>query len=135
MAESQQQEEQQQPPPPAVSVTPLTPEQERMWAMLCHLLALAGFIIPLGHILGPLIIWLIQREKSAFVDQNGKESLNFQISVTIYGFVAFILCFIVIGFLLLPALGLFAIIMVILAAVKTNKGETWRYPLCIRFLK
>ena len=131
MDETQPQEQPQQQPAPAPM---LTPEQERTWAMLCHLLALSGYVVPLGNVLGPLIVWLIQKEKSPLVDQNGKESLNFQISITIYSFVAGMLIFAVIGVVLLPAVLIFALIMVIMAAVKTNRGETWRYPLCIRFL-
>ena len=110
-------------------------KQERTWAMLCHLGALAGFIVPLGHIIAPLVIWLIKKETSPLVDDQGKESLNFQISMTIYGFVAGVLMLILIGFLLVPALLIFDIIMVILAALKANSGERYRYPITIRFIK
>ncbi len=110
-------------------------KQEKTWAMLCHLGTFAGLIIPFGHIIAPLVIWLIKKEESPFVEDQGKESLNFQISLTIYFFVASILTFILIGFVLLPALAIFAIIMVIIASVKANDGEKFRYPLCIRFIK
>ena len=72
---------------------------------MCHLSALAGFVIPgAGHILGPLIVWLVKRGESAEIDAHGKEALNFQISMLIYNVVAGILCLIVIGFVLLAVL-------------------------------
>ena len=109
--------------------------QERMWAMLCHLGTFSGFIIPFGHIIAPLVIWLIQKEEFPFVDDQGKESLNFQISMTIYYLVAGVLTLIFIGFLLLAGLVIFDIIIVIIASVKANDGEKFRYPLRIRFIK
>jgi len=107
----------------------------RTWAMLCHLGALAGYIIPFGHIIAPLVIWLIKKDESPLVDDQGKESLNFQISLTIYAVVAGLLTLVVIGFILLIALGIFDLIVVIIAAIKANEGEKYRYPLCIRFIK
>ncbi len=110
-------------------------KQERTWAMLCHLGALAGYIIPFGNIIAPMIIWLVKKEESELVDDQGKESLNFQISIAIYCIGAFFLVFILIGFLLLPAVAIFNIVMIIIAAMKANSGERYRYPLCIRFIK
>jgi len=108
----------------------------RTWAMLCHLGGLGVYVIPtIGHILAPLIVWLIKKDESPFVDDQGKESLNFQISITIYALVALLLMRIIIGFILLPAVGIFDLVMVIIAAVKANSGEKFRYPLCIRFIK
>ena len=111
-------------------------KQEKMWGMLCHLGALAGFLVPFGNIIAPLIIWLTKKEESAFVDDQGKESLNFQISMTIYFAVAFVLSFVVIGLVIMPALGIFQLVMVIMAGVKANNGEKFRYPLvAFRFIK
>ncbi len=107
----------------------------RTWAMFCHLGALAGYIIPFGNIIAPLVIWLIKKDESPLVDDQGKESLNFQISITIYALVALVLTLIIIGFFLLFAVGIFALVMVIVATVKVNSGEKYRYPLCIRFIK
>ena len=107
----------------------------RTWAMFCHIGAFAGYIIPFGHIIAPLIIWLIKKAESSLVDDQGKESLNFQISVTIYAFVALLLTLILIGYILFVALVIFDLVMVIIAAVKVNSGEKYRYPLCIRFIK
>ncbi|MBP6977692.1 MAG: DUF4870 domain-containing protein [Bacteroidales bacterium] len=108
--------------------------EERNWGMFCHLSALAGFIIPFGNIIGPLIIWLVKRDQYPFVNDQGKESLNFQISILIYIAVSAVLALLLIGFLLMAAVGLFCLIMVILASVKANEGVAYRYPLCIRFI-
>lgn len=110
-------------------------KQVNNWAMLCHLLALAGLVIPFGNVVGPLIIWLLKREESPVIDSNGKESLNFQISISIYMIVAGFLTMILIGFVILPIVGVFGIIVVIIATLKASKGEDYRYPLCIRFIK
>ncbi len=110
----------------------------RKWAMFCHLAGLAG-LIPLtpafGSIIAPLIIWQIKKDEFEFVDEQGKEALNFQISVLIYAIVAGLLCFVCIGFILLPAVYIFDLIFLLIAAVKANNGEHYRYPLSIRFVK
>ena len=108
--------------------------QEKTMGMLCHLLALAGYIIPFGNIIGPLIIWLIKKDESAYVSKNGKLSLNFQISVTIYALVAGLLTVILIGIPILIAVMVFNVVMIILASVKVNKGEEFKYPLSITFI-
>ena len=108
----------------------------KTWGMLCHLIALAGFIMPvIGNIVGPLVIWLIKKDEFPFVDDQGKESLNFQISITIYGIIASILMVVLIGFLLIFAVLIFDLVMIIMATVKANSGEKYRYPLTIRLLK
>jgi hypothetical protein len=108
--------------------------EERNWGMFCHLSALAGFIIPFGNIIGPLIIWLVKRDQFPFVNDQGKESLNFQISILIYIAVSAVLALLLIGFLLMAAVGVFCLIMVIMASIKANEGVAYRYPLCIRFI-
>lgn len=110
-------------------------KEERMWAMIAHLSAFIGFVIPLGNVLGPLIIWLVKREGSAFIDSHGKEALNFGISVTIYSAIATLLIILSIGVLLLGALLLFWVIYVFIAAVKANEGKAYRYPFTFRFIK
>jgi len=110
--------------------------EERTWAMLCHLSAFAGYIIPvLGNIIGPLVMWLLKREEYPLVDDQGKESLNFQITITIAFFLAGVLCLVIIGFFLLPLIMLFDIVMIIVATIKANEGQYFRYPLCMRFIK
>ena len=96
--------------------------------MICHLLGLVGFI-------GPLIIWLIKKDQSPVVDREGKKALNFQLTVLIAWVAGFVLCFVIIGFVLLPLVWLFWLIFTILAAVKTSAGEDYKYPFAITFLK
>ncbi len=111
-------------------------QEERTWGMLCHLSALAMFLLPsLGNIIGPLIIWLIKKDQYPFVDSQGKEALNFNISITIYLFVAGILSIILIGIPLLFAIGIFWIVEVIMATVRSNEGQPFKYPLTIQFIK
>ncbi|MCC6699267.1 MAG: DUF4870 domain-containing protein [Candidatus Hydrogenedentes bacterium] len=112
-----------------------TDKEELTWAMFCHLAALAMFVgIPFGNIIGPLVVWLVKKDQYAFVNDQGKEALNFQISVTIYGIIAAVLCLVLIGFLLLPILLLFQLIYTIIGGIKANQGEYFRYPFTIRFL-
>ena len=105
---------------------------EKLWAMLCHLSALAGYVIPFGNIIGPLIIWMMKKEEYALVDDQGKESLNFQISITIYVFISIVLIFLLVGIPLLILIALFALVMMIIAGIKAYDGEKYRYPLTIR---
>jgi hypothetical protein len=105
-----------------------------MWAMLAHLSALSGFIIPFGSILGPLIIWLIKRDEMSFVNDQAKEALNFNISMTIYMLVSLVLVFVVIGIPLMIVLGIAWLVLAILAAVKANEGVAYRYPLTLRLV-
>jgi uncharacterized protein len=113
----------------------MSEKDARTWAMLCHVGAFAGYIIPFGHIIAPLVIWLIKKDESPFVDDQGKESLNFQISMSIYAIIAVLLTLVVIGAVLLIALVIFDVVMVIIAAVRANSGERYRYPLCMRLIK
>lgn len=110
-------------------------KQARLWATVCHLAALVGYIIPMGHVLGPLVVWLLKRNDSPFVDDQGKEALNFQLSLTIYGMIAALLVFVLIGLPLLLALMVIQVVFVIVAAVKANEGQAYRYPMTIRFFK
>src|SRR6266513_5933056 len=108
----------------------------RTWCVACHLSALAGFVVPaLGHILGPLIVWLIKRGDSSEIDAYGKEALNFQISMLIYNLVAGVLCLVLIGFAILAILHILNVVFVIIAALKTSEGQMYRYPLTIRLIK
>ena len=123
-------------PPAQQRILQSEDKDSRMWSMFCHLTALSAFIgIPFGNIIGPLIIWLIKKDDFPMVDDQGRESLNFQISMTIYTIVSFLLCFVIIGFLLLPVVLLVDLILVIIASVKANKGDVYRYPFTIRFIK
>ncbi|MHC4559402.1 MAG: DUF4870 domain-containing protein [Planctomycetota bacterium] len=111
-------------------------KEARMWGMFCHLAAFAGIIVPaIGCVVGPLVVWQIKKEEFPFVDHQGKEAVNFQISILIYGIVSGLLCFACVGFVLLPAVYIFNLIFLLIAAVKANDGERYRYPLTFRFIK
>ena len=103
--------------------------------MLCHASALLGlFFHFLGHILGPLIVWLMKRGDSREIDAYGKESLNFQLSMLIYDAIAAILCIFLIGIPILIALWVLNTVLVIIASVKAGEGQFYRYPFTIRFI-
>jgi uncharacterized Tic20 family protein len=109
---------------------------ERTWAMLAHLTPLVGYtLIPLGNIIAPLIIWLAKKDQSWFIDDQAKESLNFQLSMLIYALISVVLMLVLIGIVLIIILYVFGIVMVIVAAVKANAGVQYRYPITIRFIK
>ncbi|HEY0119184.1 MAG TPA: DUF4870 domain-containing protein [Cellulomonas sp.] len=108
---------------------PLSPSDERMWATLAH----AGPI--LVGFLAPLIIWLVFRERSRFVDDQGKEALNFQIFLVIAYVVGVITIPIIIGFLILFAAWVVAIVFGIQGAIVASRGEPYRYPFNWRVIK
>jgi uncharacterized protein len=108
----------------------------RTWNVLCHATALAGFFVPwAGHILGPLIVWLAKRNDSPEIDEHGKESLNFQISMLIYNVIAGVLCLILIGFVILAILHILNLVLVIVASIQASEGKFYRYPITIRLIK
>jgi uncharacterized Tic20 family protein len=137
--------EQPLPPPPSPAAPPpaarppsdngLPSSEQRQWAMFAHLSALIGLIVPFGNVLGPLVIWLVQKDKMAFVDDQGKEALNFQITVFGAALISAFLMLILIGFLLIFVVGLGALVLTIIAAIKANEGVAYRYPLTIRLIK
>lgn len=110
-------------------------KDERMWGMMCHLLAFSGYMIPFGSVFGPLIIWMIKKDEMPFVDDQGKESLNFQLTMLIAAIVSVILMFVLIGFLMFGALIIFQVVVIIVASIKANEGVKYRYPYTIRFIK
>ena len=111
------------------------PQAEKTWAMFAHLSSLLGWIgIPLANIIAPLVMWQIKKDEMPFGSSQAKECLNFQISMTIYALIAAVLMFVLIGFLLLPALYVLDIVFTIIAAVKANEGIAYKYPMTIRFI-
>ncbi|WP_163581882.1 DUF4870 domain-containing protein [Gracilibacillus saliphilus] len=107
----------------------MTNSDERLFGMLIYLLSFFTAII------GPLIIWMIKRDESAFIDFHGKEYFNFFISFTIYSIVSGILVVVLIGFVLLPIVGILFFIFTLIALFKAFNGEEYRIPLVIRFIK
>lgn len=127
------------PPPPAPAYNPpmsatMTPQDERTWAMLSHLAPFAGALVGFPF-LGPLVVYLVYRERGPFVRDQSGESLNFQLTLLIGYLVSIPLIFVGIGVLLLIALGIGSIVLQILAALAANRGEFYRYPLTIRFVR
>lgn len=110
---------------------------ECQWAVACHLAALCGIVVPVpaASILGPLVLWVLKRGDGAFIDDQGKESLNFQITLLIYFMICMVLSMVLIGLFLLLPLAIFGFVCVVVAAVKAGDGIAYRYPLCIRFIK
>ena len=105
----------------------------QQWGMIAHLSALIGFVIPFGNVIGPLVVWQMKKDMPFVVDQ-GKEALNFQITVAIAVFVCLLLSFIVIGLLLLPLVGIGALVLTVIAGIKANNGEAYRYPFALRLI-
>jgi len=110
-------------------------ETERNWAMFCHLSAFAGFFFPFGAIIGPLICWLSRRDESSWVNVNGRNSMNFQLSILLYIVLAIPLCFIIIGIPIIIGLMTLKVVCIIIASIKASKGENFRYPLVIPFIQ
>lgn len=112
----------------------MTPSEERNWGMGAHLAAFAGYFVPMGNVLGPLIIWLVHKDKSDYITWHAKEALNFQITVVLAMFVAAVMILVWVGILLLPAIAVLDLIFVIMGGVAASKGEPYRYPVSIRFI-
>jgi uncharacterized Tic20 family protein len=114
---------------PGPYIGPPPDKDSKTMGMLAHLLGIfLGFI-------GPLIIWLLKKDTSPFVDDQGKESLNFQLVILIGYVISFATSFLCIGFLLFPLIWLFAVIFSIIATIQANNGVAYRYPVNIRFIK
>jgi uncharacterized protein len=101
--------------------------------MIAHLSALAGLVIGLNW-LGPLIVYLVKKDEHPFIADQSREALNFNLSVFLYIIVSAILIILVIGFLLLPAIAIAWLVLTIIAAVRANNGEAYRYPLTLRLV-
>lgn len=113
-----------------------TANQAHTFGMLCHLSALVMYLgIPFGNILGPLIFWLVKKDEYEFVDDQGKESINFQITVTLAMIVSGILCVVLVGLPMLFLILIANFVMPLIGAVQAAKGERYRYPFSIRLLR
>lgn len=109
-------------------------QEEKTWGMLAHLSSLSGLIIPFGSLLGPLVVWLVKKDTMPFVADQGKEALNFNITVTIAAIVSAVLTLVLIGFLLLAVVVVGWLVLTILATIEANKGVAYRYPFTLRLI-
>jgi uncharacterized Tic20 family protein len=116
------------PPGYAATEPPLSPSDERLWALLAHL---SIFVL---SIIGPVLILALLGKRSAFVADQAREALNFHITVLIAGLVSFLLCFVLIGFVLLPVVVVGAMVLGVIAALQANQGIPYRYPLTLRLV-
>ena len=114
---------------------PVPGPEARQWAMFCHFAAFLGLVIPFGNLLGPLIVWQIKKDLDPFVDAQGKEALNFQISMALAALLCFLLMVVVIGFPLLLLVSIAALVLTIIAGIKANEGQAYRYPFAWRLVK
>jgi uncharacterized Tic20 family protein len=110
-------------------------QDDRTWGMLAHLTAFSGFLIPLGSVIAPLIVWLVKRDQSQFVADQGREALNFNISVLLAGVVCGVLVWVFIGILLGVALFIYWLTMTIIAGIKASEGIRYRHPFTLRLVK
>ena len=113
-------------------------KDEKMMAMICHLLPFVGCLvpgIPVLNIVAPLLLWLIKKDSMPFVDQQGKEVLNFQITVSIAIFACILTIWLILPFILAIGIGIAAIILMIIGAIKANDGVAYRYPFTLRLIK
>ena len=110
-------------------------QEARQWAMFCHYAAFFGLIFPFGNLIGPLIVWQIKKDLHPFVDDQGKEALNFQVSVALAAMLCFLLMVVVIGFPLLALLSVVAVVLTVIAGIKANEGQPYRYPFSWRLVR
>jgi len=135
-------------PPVPPGATPSTPpaldKPTREWAMWMHLATFAGLVVPFGHIVAPLILWMQRREENAFLDRHGREALNFQLLETIV-FTAILVPATCMGLFLPPlwciivpllvVMGVLSIVATVQAAMAAQKGQWRRYPVQVDFIR
>ena len=107
---------------------------EKNWALFAHLGTLLGYVVGFGNFIVPLVIWFTKKDENTFISDHAKESLNFQMSMFIYVIVAGLLSFVLIGIPILLGLFITNLVCVIIASMKADKGEFYRYPITIRFV-
>lgn len=120
----------------AEEIDPVEEEKEtRQWALLLHLSLLAGYVVPLGGLVAPIVIWQIKKDELPEIDEHGKNAVNWLISYIIYIVISIPLIFLIVGIVTLIATVILGIVFPIIAALKGHEGKVWRYPLSITFLK
>jgi uncharacterized protein len=106
----------------------------REWSTFLHLSLFASYAVPLGGIIAPIVIWQTQKDELPELNEHGKNAVNWIISFIIYATISVALCFVFVGFVLLPLVFALNIVFPIVAAMKANEGRVWKYPLAIPFL-
>ena len=115
---------------------PAVSKDARTWVMLCHLSALVGLLgNGTGFLLGPLVVWLVKKNDDPFIDEQGKEAVNFQLTMFLAALVSGILIFVIIGVFLLFVVAIFATVLSIIGAIKASEGEHFKYPFALRLVK
>ena len=115
--------------------TEVMDKEQKNWAGACHIAAFAGLVIPLGGLLGPLLIWWLKKDESAFVRQQGIEAINFRLTVYFYWIICWCLSLFMIGFFLMPLVVIFDVLFTVIAAMRTLDGKAYRYPLTLRLIR
>jgi uncharacterized Tic20 family protein len=111
-------------------------KQVREWGTVLHLSVVLGHVaVALGGIIAPIVIWQMKKDELPELDEHGKNAVNWVLSFLTYMGISIVLCFVLIGFVLLPVVLLMNLVFPIIAAIKANEGRVWKYPLAIRFLK
>jgi uncharacterized Tic20 family protein len=110
-------------------------QQVRNTAVAAHLSTFAGLVMPFGSVIGPLAVWLTRRDRDSFIDQAGREALNFGISIAIYGLVALVASLMLVGIPLLVVGVVAWVVVASLAAARASRGQTYRYPLTLRLVR
>jgi len=110
-------------------------KEERTLALMAHLAGYAGLALPLGSLLGPGLVYWLKRDESAYVEDQAREALNFQLTILLAALVSVPLMFVGIGFVTMLLTGIFWLVGTAIGASKANEGEWYRYPATIRFLK
>lgn len=109
---------------------------DKKWGMVIHLAALVGLLLPLGVVLGPVLVWLLKRNDSTFLDTQGKNAINFQLTILLVAFVCIILSVLIRPFIIFALLvGLAGLGFAVVAALQANKHETYKYPYSLKLLK
>lgn len=115
---------------------PEVPKEERQWAALAHLSAFLILLVPvIGGLLGPLLVWIFRKDDMPFVRTQGREAINFQISVLVALAVSGLLLFVLVGLVLLPLVLLMNFVLIVVAAIQASDGRDYRYPFNLRLLR
>lgn len=117
-------------------LTPVPDGDARRWAMLCHYAAFFWFLMPMvGNVLGPLLVWQLKKDSDPFIDDQGREAFNFQLTYSLWMIICGILGWILIGFALAALVNLVSLVLVVIAGIRANEGRAYRYPLNWRFVR